>query len=228
MNLWQRILLRLSGVGEREYRAVVTYMSLRDGAQPMAPKTKGYLDDLYRQAAAVLGGQTARPPHSVVRWMVGANVLEMRGGTAFTTCDYTEGMERLLDAYWLELVGLRVGAAPTWEVSPPTPPPAPVPEVEENLDDAIAQAGEAAIGYEWPEQIDLDEIDGWQVAEDPDAELRAQAKEIFKREGYGSTTLLQKQLSIGYGRASRIVQQLFESGFLGPDRGSNLGREVIA
>ena len=228
MNLWRRMLLRLSGVSPREYRAIVTYMALRDGAQPVASKTKAGLDALYQQAVAVLNGQLKRPPQNVVRWMVAAGVLEMRGGTAFTTCDHVEGADRLVDHYWLELVGLRVGATPTWEMSPPAPPPPPVPEVEESLDDAIAQAGEAAIGYEWPDQIDLDEIDGWQVAEDPDAELRAQAKEIFKREGYGSTTLLQKQLSIGYGRASRIVQQLFESGFLGPDRGSNLGREVIA
>ena len=70
MNLWRRILLRLSGVGEREYRAVVTYMALRDGAQPVASKTKAGLDGLYQQAVAVLNGQLQRPPHNVVRWMV--------------------------------------------------------------------------------------------------------------------------------------------------------------
>ena len=44
--------------------------------------------------------------------------------------------------------------------------------------------------------------------------------------GGGSTSLLQRRLSIGYGRAARIVDQLFDAGVLGPSDGSK-GREVL-
>jgi S-DNA-T family DNA segregation ATPase FtsK/SpoIIIE len=36
----------------------------------------------------------------------------------------------------------------------------------------------------------------------------------------GSTSLLQRKLGIGYGRAARIMDQLEEAGILGPANGS--------
>ena len=57
-------------------------------------------------------------------------------------------------------------------------------------------------------------------------ELFRAAAEICIQNGGGSTSLLQRRLSIGYGRAARIVDQLFDAGVLGPSEGAK-GREVL-
>ncbi|MDH3423207.1 MAG: FtsK/SpoIIIE domain-containing protein, partial [Gemmatimonadota bacterium] len=57
-------------------------------------------------------------------------------------------------------------------------------------------------------------------------DLFRQAAEVCIQNGGGSTSLLQRRLSIGYGRAARIVDQLFDVGVLGPSDGSK-GREVL-
>jgi S-DNA-T family DNA segregation ATPase FtsK/SpoIIIE len=57
-------------------------------------------------------------------------------------------------------------------------------------------------------------------------ELFRDAAEICIQNGGGSTSLLQRRLSIGYGRAARIVDQLQEAGVLGPSEGAK-GREVL-
>jgi S-DNA-T family DNA segregation ATPase FtsK/SpoIIIE len=57
-------------------------------------------------------------------------------------------------------------------------------------------------------------------------ELFRQAAEICIQNGGGSTSLLQRRLSIGYGRAARIVDQLQDAGVLGPSEGAK-GREVL-
>ncbi len=51
-------------------------------------------------------------------------------------------------------------------------------------------------------------------------ELYAQACEVVIREGRGSCSLLQRHLSIGYGRASRMVDYMAEDGIVGPYNGS--------
>jgi len=57
-------------------------------------------------------------------------------------------------------------------------------------------------------------------------ELFRQAAELCIQNGGGSTSLLQRRLSIGYGRAARIVDQLQDAGVLGPSDGAK-GREVL-
>jgi S-DNA-T family DNA segregation ATPase FtsK/SpoIIIE len=52
------------------------------------------------------------------------------------------------------------------------------------------------------------------------------AAEVCISNGTGSTSLLQRKLSIGYGRAARIVDQLQDAGVIGESVGSK-GREVI-
>jgi DNA segregation ATPase FtsK/SpoIIIE, S-DNA-T family len=54
-----------------------------------------------------------------------------------------------------------------------------------------------------------------------------EAAEIVIVEGGGSTSLLQRRLKIGYGRAARIIDQLHFAGVLGPPDGSK-GRDVLA
>lgn len=56
--------------------------------------------------------------------------------------------------------------------------------------------------------------------------LFRQAAEIVVQHDQGSTSLLQRRLKIGYGRAARIIDQLHAAGILGPPEGSK-PREVL-
>ena len=56
--------------------------------------------------------------------------------------------------------------------------------------------------------------------------LFRQAAEICIQNQGGSTSLLQRRMKIGYGRAARIIDQLHEAGVLGPSEGAR-GREVL-
>jgi S-DNA-T family DNA segregation ATPase FtsK/SpoIIIE len=62
-------------------------------------------------------------------------------------------------------------------------------------------------------------------AEDRDALFRDAAEACIQNQG-GSTSLLQRRLRIGYGRAARIIDQLHFAGILGPPDGSR-PREVL-
>ena len=57
-------------------------------------------------------------------------------------------------------------------------------------------------------------------------DLFRQAAEVCIQHEQGSTSLLQRRLKIGYGRAARIVDQLHHAGILGPPDGSK-PREVL-
>jgi len=57
-------------------------------------------------------------------------------------------------------------------------------------------------------------------------ELFDQAVDIIIESGRGSVSLLQRRLTIGYGRASRLIDQMYEAGIVGEYKGSQ-AREVI-
>ena len=56
--------------------------------------------------------------------------------------------------------------------------------------------------------------------------LFREAAEVVINAQQGSTSLLQRRLKIGYGRAARIIDQLQEAGILGPSDGPR-GRDVM-
>ncbi len=58
-----------------------------------------------------------------------------------------------------------------------------------------------------------------EIAGDWDDLFRAAAEVCIQNQG-GSTSLLQRRLAVGYGRAARIVDQLEDAGVLGPSDGS--------
>ena len=58
-----------------------------------------------------------------------------------------------------------------------------------------------------------------------DPEFR-RAAEVCIQHQLGSTSLLQRRLGIGYGRAARIIDQLHSAGVLGPPNGSK-PREIL-
>lgn len=57
-------------------------------------------------------------------------------------------------------------------------------------------------------------------------ELFEAAKEIIVKAGKASTSMLQRRLSIGYGRAAKILDMLEEAGIIGPSNGAK-PREVM-
>jgi S-DNA-T family DNA segregation ATPase FtsK/SpoIIIE len=50
---------------------------------------------------------------------------------------------------------------------------------------------------------------------------------VVKRERKASTSLLQRKLNIGYGRAARIIDRMEEEGIIGSDRGAGKPRDVL-
>jgi S-DNA-T family DNA segregation ATPase FtsK/SpoIIIE len=59
-----------------------------------------------------------------------------------------------------------------------------------------------------------------------DDDLYEDAKEAVIKAGKASTSLLQRKLRIGYGRACRLIDMLEEHGVVGPADGAK-GREVL-
>jgi S-DNA-T family DNA segregation ATPase FtsK/SpoIIIE len=59
-------------------------------------------------------------------------------------------------------------------------------------------------------------------------DIYAKAVALVLRERKASTSLLQRKLSIGYGRAAKIIDRMEDEGLVGPDRGSGKPREVLA
>jgi S-DNA-T family DNA segregation ATPase FtsK/SpoIIIE len=59
-------------------------------------------------------------------------------------------------------------------------------------------------------------------------DIFARALAVVKRERKASTSLLQRKLNLGYGRAARLIDRMEEEGIVGPDRGAGKPREVLA
>jgi S-DNA-T family DNA segregation ATPase FtsK/SpoIIIE len=78
------------------------------------------------------------------------------------------------------------------------------------------------------EQAERESAEG---AEAPGAEERdplfRDAAEVCIQHQQGSTSLLQRRLKVGYGRAARIIDQLHLAGVLGPPDASK-PRDVLA
>ncbi len=70
-----------------------------------------------------------------------------------------------------------------------------------------------------------EEGEGGTAPQDRDKLFRQAAELCVQAQG-GSTSLLQRRLKIGYGRAARLIDQLEEAGILGPSDGPR-GRDVL-
>ncbi|QJR34868.1 FtsK/SpoIIIE family DNA translocase [Gemmatimonas groenlandica] len=71
-----------------------------------------------------------------------------------------------------------------------------------------------------------DDDDGDRTSDDRDARFR-EAAEVVIQHRQGSTSLLQRRLKIGYGRAARIIDQLEAAGVLAPSEGAARPRDVL-
>jgi len=69
------------------------------------------------------------------------------------------------------------------------------------------------------------------LLDDPDMtevdDIYVRALAVVKRERKASTSLLQRKLNLGYGRAARLIDRMEEEGIVGPDRGAGKPREVL-
>jgi S-DNA-T family DNA segregation ATPase FtsK/SpoIIIE len=70
-------------------------------------------------------------------------------------------------------------------------------------------------------------VDGEDAGESDRDRLFREAAEVVIQHQQGSTSLLQRRLKVGYGRAARIIDQLHAAGILGPPDGSK-PRDVLA
>jgi S-DNA-T family DNA segregation ATPase FtsK/SpoIIIE len=111
---------------------------------------------------------------------------------------------------------------------------------EERLEELAAAAGGAEGAEEEEGESDILEVVRARIAEEEGGEaggpeeagsterdpLFRQAAEVCIQNQLGSTSLLQRRLKIGYGRAARIIDQLHDAGILGPPDGSK-ARQVL-
>lgn len=74
---------------------------------------------------------------------------------------------------------------------------------------------------------DKDDTDKPKKESVSDDDLMAQALEVFQKEGKASTSLLQRKLSVGYGKAARIMDKLEEAGFITSQDGAK-PRELVS
>ena len=79
--------------------------------------------------------------------------------------------------------------------------------------------------------MEMDEETATQAADEGPAnggdDIYDRAVAVVKRERKASTSLLQRKLNIGYGRAARIIDRMEEEGIIGGDRGAGKPREVL-
>lgn len=59
-----------------------------------------------------------------------------------------------------------------------------------------------------------------------DEEILAKAREVIRKSGKASVTLLQRNLGIGYTRAARLIDELEQEGAIGPATGTSKPRDV--
>lgn len=104
-------------------------------------------------------------------------------------------------------------------------------------DQTAFRAGAASDGERWPEEEDILEAvrsmeaesameEGGLAGDTERDDLFWDAAEICIQNNQGSTSLLQRRLKVGYGRAARMVDQLHDANVLGPSDGSK-AREVL-
>ena len=89
-------------------------------------------------------------------------------------------------------------------------------EAEADILEAVRAREAAEQGPDEGEDADVGDRD----------KLFREAAEIVLHHQQGSTSLLQRRLKIGYGRAARIIDQLHAAGILGPPDGSK-PRDVL-
>ncbi|NTW30062.1 MAG: DNA translocase FtsK [Candidatus Moranbacteria bacterium] len=97
---------------------------------------------------------------------------------------------------------------------------------EENLDEDFDD-GEEDGGASLASSVG--DVDFTASSDDPNDqdEKYAEARQLVIESGRAATTFLQRRLSVGYGRAAKLLDLLEENGVVGPPEGANKGRPVL-
>jgi S-DNA-T family DNA segregation ATPase FtsK/SpoIIIE len=95
------------------------------------------------------------------------------------------------------------------------------PEIE-RLIDYWQKNSESALEATAPWEKLLQEPD-----ENEDEGLMEQAISVVRSSGRASASMLQRRLRIGYPRAARLLDQLEETGIVGPSQGGGREREIL-
>jgi hypothetical protein len=97
----------------------------------------------------------------------------------------------------------------------------------QSIVDFIAKQGKPSYEVEIHQQLaaPVRDLDDEEDSEE-DEELVEDCIEVIRSEGKASTSLLQRRLKIGYGRAARMMDILEERGIIGPARGAE-PREIL-
>ncbi len=96
----------------------------------------------------------------------------------------------------------------------------------QSIVDFIAKQGKPSYEIEIHKQLQRPVRDTDDDTSDEDEDLIEQCVEVIRSEGKASTSLLQRRLKIGYGRAARMIDILEERGIVGPARGAE-PREIL-
>ncbi|MCC6232034.1 MAG: DNA translocase FtsK [Verrucomicrobiales bacterium] len=96
----------------------------------------------------------------------------------------------------------------------------------QSIVDFIAKQGKPSYEIEIHQQLQRPARDLDEDTSDEDEDLIEQCVEVIRSEGKASTSLLQRRLKIGYGRAARMIDILEERGIVGPARGAE-PREIL-
>jgi S-DNA-T family DNA segregation ATPase FtsK/SpoIIIE len=172
--------------------------------------------------------------HNLVRYWKGFRSLEQRSASSFLSDEVTEPeADSPSDSPSTE-----TSTSPPSAAKPPAPPrsapskPGSVSVSGQPMQRGRAWSGELEERASPPPSPELDQPSLFaQVeamrADDARDNLFEEAVRAVQEAGRGSISLLQRQLRIGYVRASRLIDELEEAGILGPDRGGSQGRELL-
>jgi S-DNA-T family DNA segregation ATPase FtsK/SpoIIIE len=96
----------------------------------------------------------------------------------------------------------------------------------------LKERGEPSYNQHLIQALETEEDAGGEEGEKGDGtqsdDIYDRALAVVRRERKASTSLLQRKLNIGYGRAARMIDRMEEEGVIGPDRGAGKPREVLA
>lgn len=96
----------------------------------------------------------------------------------------------------------------------------------QSIVDFIAKQGKPSYELDIHQQLQKPVRDLDEEGDEEDEELVEDCIEVIRSEGKASTSLLQRRLKIGYGRAARMMDILEERGIIGPARGAE-PREIL-
>ena len=94
--------------------------------------------------------------------------------------------------------------------------------------DALKVNGEPEYAEEVQQEIDSagEEEEDSGGGDDSGDAMFSKAVAVAKANKKASTSLLQRKLGIGYGRAARIIDEMEDRGMIGPDNGPGTQREI--